>query len=427
MAVLNLIGFGFTVVLATLWGITLTNPPISVLSNPSSCFSSSFMSPSACSLPYANPRPCLGSWMGHWSSLRRPSPRLWQARLVADMPNGLAWSSLALGCFYLLLAMILVWRAGPNFRMLSESYLALAAIFVTLTIPFTFTTQITAVIWALEGAGLVWAGLRQQRRFHVLLGGLAQLAAGFWLFVYLFDVVVYSQTGRPIMANVFVLGGFVLAVAGLFTAWLFLDQARREDRFFLPGDLRLLEVATAIWAMAWWFGAGIYAIVRFAPPTYMLDGAVIFLAVSAGVGEWVGGRLRWPAIRVPALLLWAVAVVLAAVETLGYRDPLLAYAGWVAWPLVVIIHFWTLYRRQPRRGIVAQLSSAGALADRMAGNVGDASARMAMGSRGDDLDGNRLDRGAPLLLMLGVTLLGRRLPWPTGKHFDLYIRSRSVY
>ena len=24
--------------------------------------------------------------------------------------------------------------------------------------------------------------------------------------------------------------------------------------------------------------------------------------------------------------------------------------------------------------------------------------------------------------MLGLTLLGRRLPWPTGKHFDLYIK-----
>ena len=77
----------------------------------------------------------------------------------------------------------------------------------------------------------------------------------------------------------------------------------------------------------------------------MLDGAVIFLAVSAGVGEWVGGRLRWPAIRVPALLLWAVAACLAALEALGFGEPLLAYAGWIAWPLVVIVHFWTLYRR----------------------------------------------------------------------------------
>lgn len=417
--VLNLVGFVFTVVLATAWGIEYYDPADFASVEPFVVLFFLFYVAIGLLFAVRQPPELRGFVDGPLVFGAPAVTALWQAYLVADQPNGLAWSSLALGGFYLLLAMALVWRAGPNFRGLAESYLALAALFVTLAIPFTFNTEITALVWALEGTGLVWAGLRQHRRFHVLLGGAAQLAAGVWVLVDVLELMFDGRARDTILTDPIVLGGFVVALAGLFSARFFLEHAHRQERLFVPGDLRLLEVLTAIWGMLWWFGVGVYAIERFAPTAYQLDGAVIFLALSAGVGEWLGGRLHWNTVRVPALLLWAVAAGYALVEAFYYGEPLLAYAGWVAWPLVVLVHYWTLYRRDapPLANLYHPLglwliAGLGML---------DLQARAGYWEDAAVIWTEIAWIAAPLLLMLGVALLGKRLPWPTGKHFRLYL------
>ena len=125
-------------------------------------------------------------------------------------------------------------------------------------------------------------------------------------------------------------------------------------------------------------------------------------------------------IRVPVLLLWAVAWFLAAVEALSFGEPLLAYAGWIAWPLVIIVHDRALYRRDDQP-LARNYHPLGLWLIAWLG-------MLEMQARVLRWDGPALIWmeiawiAMPLLLMLGVTLLGRRLPWPTRKHFDLYIK-----
>src|SRR5690606_652608 len=105
-----------------------------------------------------------------------------QSQLVADyqgFPQLMAWSSAGIGLLYGILALIL---RRPGFGLLRESYLALAVAFLTLAIPLAFDGRVTSALWAVEGAALVWVGLRQQRLLPRLSGlGLMLVAAYFYL------------------------------------------------------------------------------------------------------------------------------------------------------------------------------------------------------------------------------------------------------
>ena len=89
-----------------------------------------------------------------------------QCSVIRHIEFGVAFSALALGLFYLSLAFIL--RGRETWRrliLLRESCLALGVVFGTLAIPLALEdAQLTAVAWAVEGAGLYWLGLRQSRR-----------------------------------------------------------------------------------------------------------------------------------------------------------------------------------------------------------------------------------------------------------------------
>ena len=159
---------------------------------------------------------------------------------------------MALGGFYLLLAAILIWRAGPISVRWAKSYLALAATFVTLAILHLHYADHRGDL----GAGRRRAGVggaAPEPAHHVLLGGVAQIAAGVWLIAYLVNGGIFEETAR--VASTLGVSGFLVALAGFVTAWLFLDQGRRQDRLISPGDLRILEVLTSLWSMAWWLGA----------------------------------------------------------------------------------------------------------------------------------------------------------------------------
>ena len=77
------------------------------------------------------------------------------------MEFALAWSALGFGLFYLALASLLWNRHRDSLRLLCEAFAALGVIFASLTIPLAFDEQATSVMWAVEGAGLLWLYLRR--------------------------------------------------------------------------------------------------------------------------------------------------------------------------------------------------------------------------------------------------------------------------
>ena len=90
--------------------------------------------------------------------------------MLGDPEFGLAYSAVVAALFYAVTATLLDRERSPPMRLLVESYLALAVAFATLAIPLALDARWTAAGWALEGAALVWIGVRQQRVLARLAG-----------------------------------------------------------------------------------------------------------------------------------------------------------------------------------------------------------------------------------------------------------------
>jgi hypothetical protein len=168
-----------------------------------------------------------------------------QSGLVRDMPYGLAWSA-GCACFlYGLLATTTLRR--DRMRMLGETYVALAIVFLTLAIFFALDAYPTFALWTLEGAALFWVGLRQRRLLARLFGLALQLAGTFYF------VIKYSDysLANPWL-NDFVLGCVIIAAAGFIIAWLMHRYRDAVKQGVEPGGGVLRA-----WGALWWAIGGV--------------------------------------------------------------------------------------------------------------------------------------------------------------------------
>ena len=84
-----------------------------------------------------------------------------------------------------------------------------------MAVPLAFGAQVTTVLWALEGAVLLWYGLRLKHSLACAAGLLLQFGAGVYFIVHIGDV----DQARPFFNSV-VIGAIVIAMAALFGARL---------------------------------------------------------------------------------------------------------------------------------------------------------------------------------------------------------------
>lgn len=206
-------------------------------------------------------------------------------------PNLLVWSSAALGVMYLLLA-FLVWRRAA-FRLLSESYIAMSVAFLTLAVPLAYDGRVTSAVWAIEGAALIWVGLRQQRLLPRLSGlGLVLVASLF-----------YAKEPSAMDPTFFILnadyiGALLLSIAGGIAAWLF----QRYLAVVTGWEKQLAPKALLLLAFAWWFGGGIHEIHRHFDGLSAL-GWYEGLVLITGVACW------WAAVRYASLLAMGLGLI----------------------------------------------------------------------------------------------------------------------
>jgi len=229
----------------------------------------------------------------------------------------LAFCALGLGALYALLAWLLQKR--EYFTALATPYALLAVGFATLAVPLALSAQATASVFALEGAALVWLGLRQQRRLPQLSGLLLQLlAAGAF-------AIGVSHTSAPLQAvmNARFMGALLIALAGFASAW---SYRRKESPIALPYYL---------WGLAWWVGNGLTEIARYVDHSVQPDATLAF-AVATG---WMAAEFHR---RAPArALAWTVVAALAAalplaiVQTMEHHHPF-ADLGVAAWALYAL-------------------------------------------------------------------------------------------
>jgi uncharacterized membrane protein len=260
-----------------------------------------------------------------------------QLRLMRDIEYGAAFSALGMSLVYVVLARLLYTRHRELLRMLVEAFLALGVVFVTLAIPLALDGRWTAAAWALEGAAVVWVGVRQSRWSARAFGLLLQLGAGIS-----FLSSASAAYGELPVFNSFYVGCVLVALAGLFSNW-YLDRHREALK---PGERWAVPVAF-VWGLAWWTFGGLLEIEDHTRWELQPDLALLFFTGSAAVFSLLWQRIAWRLARYPALALLPLMAASALAAAVIYdRAHPFAGLGWLAWPLALGVHLWLLRRHE---------------------------------------------------------------------------------
>ena len=259
----------------------------------------------------------------------------------------LSGDHLRLGLCAMVLALLyagLAWRVlrAPQLQLLGQSYLMLAVGFATLAVPLALSARVTSCVFALEGAALVWLGVKQRHWISQVSGGLLQLAAALSLS---FDSLLW-HSHHPIFFNSLFLAGMLLALAGFASAYV---QSRAGHR----GAAGVFHV-WALWCWVWSFG---YQIDSHCPDPFKLDALLALTAVTAWVSAEVFKRKALPAFAWTSLAALPAAwqLLLAQVSERGQPLSLWGAVAWLLFAIAGMRMLPALVAAGRRRIIVAQL------------------------------------------------------------------------
>lgn len=256
-----------------------------------------------------------------------------QAGVIRHIEYGMAFSALAMGLGYLILASILYSRRRETLRLLVESFFALALIFGTLALPLALDARWTSAAWAVEGAAVLWAGIRQQRLLARIFGLLLQLAAALAFIAQ----APHGWSGTIPVLNSSGMGILMIALAALFSA-LHLQRATGRIR---PEESQFSPLIFA-WGCLWWLALGVTEIDRHVQDPWLPAAGLLFIAGSGLAFSLLSRRLVWPIANWPALMLLPLFVLIAFSTS---HHPF-AGGGWLAWPLALAAHYWLLRRHE---------------------------------------------------------------------------------
>jgi uncharacterized membrane protein len=330
-----------------------------------------------------------------------------QAAMLADDKMGLALSALLVALLYAGLVWWLRQRRGE--RLLTEAYAALALGFATLAVPLAFSASTTASLWALEGAGAAWIGLRQKRWFPWLAGLALQLLAAGSYCLYLADYQTpHLTTGALLLVNAKWLGAALLAFSGFA---LSLIHERHKPRFALPALL-------FAWAAFWWLVGGLTQLELAKSGIGQWMFAILYVAIGMAAAALLRDRLPWPRLNwmVGGTALLGLGLVFAAKA--DFDAPLAAATlpGWGVYALAWGFALWSASGERARSLATAHLAGLWSLA-------------IALSLQADEFaEDNGLAQGwkfiallAPLALMtLALWRRPRLLAWPRADAFAHY-------
>ena len=256
-----------------------------------------------------------------------------QSYLVRDMPYGLAWSATIGSILYAVLSLMA--RRHQNMRLLSETYIALAVGLGTLAILFAFGAYTTFALWSIEGAALLWVGLRQKHLLARVFALLVQAAGAGYFFL---DYASYSRA-NPFF-NDAVLGCAIIVVAALISASLL----RRYRDQISSGERSVVGFILA-WAAFWWSLGSADLIHYGIEPPFKPAAAILWFSATAIGVELAGARVAWAGLRTLSGLQ-PLAFIAAAVLQLEAGSHPLGDLGWIAWPTGLASMFWVLHRQR---------------------------------------------------------------------------------
>ncbi|MFH1215024.1 MAG: DUF2339 domain-containing protein [Pseudomonadota bacterium] len=331
---LNLLGFVFTYVIGSMWGVKFYHPPN--FSSVEPFLLASFLLYTAVSILFSSKQPVdLKGYVDPPLVFGLPIITFaLQYGVVHNMEYGLAISSVGFGLFYMVCALFLR-RHHQAVRMLVEIYLSFGVVFGSLAIPLALDGYWVTAAWALEGAALIWVGVRQSRIRARIFGILLQVGAG----ISFLEALERSTETLPVLNGVF-LSSLLLALAALFSAYYLTVKADNVRHWEKQAVIPLL-----FWGLCWWFGGGTREIDCFARSIDKMHIFLLFVSVSFLLTSVMARRLAWHHLAFPSLALLPLLVVLSLNPPFGDTMPPHLFAGWgaLAW-IAALVCQYTLLR-----------------------------------------------------------------------------------
>jgi uncharacterized membrane protein len=322
--ILNLLGFVFTWGIGTAWGVLQYEPSKFATTEPFLLLFFAFYL--ALPILYARRRPAsrrdlIDGCLVFGTPLVAFS--LQAGLLVRDpLDDGrmqLALCALGLAVIYAALAWTLLRRAG--YAALGQCHALLAAGFATLAVPLALSARATASVFALEGAGAAWLGLKRARRLPQWSGAGLQLAAAL-AFAIGASQAVWDL--RPV-ANPTFMGALLVALAGFASAWAYRDK-----------DRSTIATLYYLWALAWWWGDAHNEVRRFVEPAARADVLLAVAAASGWLAAEVHRRRPSPALALTTLAGFLAAIPLAFAQMDAHGSPFAGNGSW-AWVVFALL------------------------------------------------------------------------------------------
>ncbi len=335
---LNWVGFMFTFVITTAWGVLKYQPEQYLSTQP---FLLAFFMLYLCvSILFSLKQPANLKGLVD-GSLIFGLPLVafgLQTALLKHTQYGLALSALGLAVTYVGLSWLLMQRHRTSQTLLIQAFLGLSIGFATLAIPLALDASWTSVSWALEAVGLLWVGLRQQVLRSRVAAYALHAAAACSL------VVVHGvNTGaRPFLDGDF-LALLLLAASDLAMAYLLF----RQRDYLFPVEKLMATIALGF-GLIWWFLAGIMETNAHILATYQLGISWLLVGSSGLALLWLGDRLRWPQLQQSNFALLPLAALLSAH---AYQNDLLhpfQAVGLAGLGLVLFTHYRALFKYEDR-------------------------------------------------------------------------------
>ncbi|SFV65683.1 hypothetical protein MNB_SV-13-1764 [hydrothermal vent metagenome] len=351
---LNLLGFFFTFIISGFWSVLNYNPALFLSTEPFLLlYFAMYLSISilfTMKQPYKPKNLVDASLVFGLPVIAFPL----QLNLVSSFEYGSAITAIILGLLYLGLYFYL--KNTERTKLLSQSFLALAVVFLSISIPYLFNADASATLWSLESAGIIWLALKQDKKISRYFGQVLLLVA---IFTYPSSVESFGISFPEFL-------GYLILITAVFISAYLLDTHRPK----LSDVHRVYSKVLVIMGMLLWSISIGSQLVKFNIPAKdtLLWSLILFVPIVLLIIRHARWQLfvRYLPLYFPLGILFSLPLILgtshpfedlgalhlATFISLGYGLLYMHYKRWkyakelhslLLWFIAIVLGFETFY------------------------------------------------------------------------------------